>query len=100
MAEMKWIPIEKGIPDKEGFYICTSKWEWNPSFTRHPYTEPFKVKVLYFGKVDKDVDTELFKDRLFKNGTYGFGDAYNDLVIDPEIVLAWMPFPEEYKKPE
>ena len=96
MPEMKWIPIKERLPDEEGYYICTSKWEWNPAFTR--YTEPFEVKALYFGKIDMEVLVDLFGDRLFKDGSYGFGEESDGHIINPEIVLAWMPFPEVYKE--
>lgn len=74
---MEWIPIEQGLPQKEGAYLLT-------------------IKYRYAGLIEDDVviDRWTFKDKQMSLTNDNKGEFKVAKYAD---VLAWMPLPERYE---
>lgn len=102
MNEMKWIPVKERLPEKDGRYLVSFK--YNPD-----------VHVFFFAKDIKEYcDNNIggYSEIIIKDGHFVtkpisgffnlgfFEDApeeYSAFVDDGHIV-AWMPLPEFYKE--
>ena len=82
----RWIPCEKRLPEKEGEYIVTTRWDENGDF---------RVTTLEYGF--KVVDRWKDSDRVFPNGA-AFGEEWADGMDNIEETIAWMPLPERYRE--
>lgn len=79
----KWIRVTERLPEEEGRYLITGKFDEN---------EPFGVYISDYGsEINKIWEGS---DRIFPNGC-AFGDYWADGGLDSlDIVKAWMPLPD------
>lgn len=82
----EWIPVSERLPEKDGTYLCTSRWDSE---------DDYGVEMLDFGDTVEDCVHESWT----WNGK-GFGEEWSDGIDNIHDVIAWMPLPDPYIKAE
>lgn len=83
----KWIPVTERLPEKEGEYIVTGRFDENSEFY---------VEIVNWGYNINSVSRSVNSDRVFPNGG-AFGELWGNEIDNLYEVKAWMPRPEVWK---
>ncbi len=85
-TECEWIPCSKQLPEEDGEYLVTTKWQ-------NGY---LNVDILNFANDLNAINKYDFPDEecYGRSGWYECDSEYGDYEIDD--VIAWMPLPEPY----
>ncbi len=83
-AEITWIPVKEALPEKEGEYLVTSRWDGEAPFGTEVLDYGFKTNARWEGT-----------DRVFQNGA-SFGELWGDEMENLREVAAWMPIPKPF----
>ena len=87
-----WISVKDKLPEKNGYYICTCRWD-------PEYDQEFGVNILEYSDKISPTLPEDQKKKIFDNGC-AFGKMWPDGLDNLMEVTAWMPVPEAYKEDE
>lgn len=87
-----WISVKDKLPEKNGYYICTCRWD-------PEYDQEFGVDILEYSDKISPTLPEGQKKKIFANGC-AFGEMWPDGLDNLMEVTAWMPVPEAYKEDE
>ena len=78
-TEPKWVPVEKGLPEKGGSYLCTKR---------------DRVCILQYSTNLYNVDKYDFRNMKKVSGFYDYDSEWGYYKVDG--VTAWMPLPKAY----
>ena len=82
-TESRWVPVDKGLPEKSETYLCTVKGLLGKYITLAKFADDLS-------KVDCD-----FESKKGVSGFYNYDSEYGYYIVNN--VLAWMPIPEPYR---
>ena len=80
-----WIPVTERLPEKEGEYIVTGRFDENAEFY---------VEIINWGYNINSLSRD--SERVFRNGG-AFGELWGNEIDNLYEVKAWMPVPEVWR---
>lgn len=83
----KWIPVAERLPEKEGEYIVTGRFDENSEFY---------VEIINWGYNINSVSLSRNSERVYSNGG-AFGELWGNEIDNLYEVKAWMPIPEAWQ---
>ena len=79
-TESRWVPADKGLPEKSGTYLCTKRG---------------RVCIHQYSANLYNVDKHDFRHMKKVSGFYDYDSEWGYYKVDG--VTAWMPLPEPYR---